>query len=120
MRIYHLSDEHWTAEPDFNTEAKRFFPWDGIEAQDWGGAWVRVLPGETLTPHQHDENEIFFVVGGSGLLKHGDEEHRVQYGSTMYMHPDTEHCLVNDGEDPLVFIAVWWDKPVRSVPVPQP
>ena len=113
MRIYHLSEQHLTAEPDYNTVAKRFFPWDGMTADDWGGAWVQVLPGETSTPHHHEENEVFFVVRGSGVLRHGEEEHRVGFGSSMYMEPGTEHCLTNDGDEPLLFVSIWWDKPVR-------
>jgi mannose-6-phosphate isomerase-like protein (cupin superfamily) len=115
MRIYQLDEASWTAEPEFNTEAKRFFPWDGIVARPWGGAWVKVLPGETLTPHAHEENEVFFVVRGSGLLRHGEESHRVGFGSSMYMEPDVEHRLTNDGAEDLIFVAVWWDGDV-SIP----
>jgi mannose-6-phosphate isomerase-like protein (cupin superfamily) len=113
VRIYHLSDSDWTPEPDYNTIAKRFFPWDGMEAEDWGGAWVQVLPGETSTPHHHEENEVFFIVRGTGLLQHGDEQHRLAFGSSMYMTPGVEHCVTNDGQEPLVFLSIWWDKPVR-------
>jgi mannose-6-phosphate isomerase-like protein (cupin superfamily) len=115
MRIYQLSDQDWTAEPAYNTVARRFFPWDGIEAAEWGGAWVKILPGETSTPHHHEENEVFFVVSGSGILRHGDETHRIGSGSSMYMEPDVEHSVTNDGTQDLVFVSVWWDGPVKTV-----
>ncbi|HTZ43396.1 MAG TPA: cupin domain-containing protein [Jatrophihabitans sp.] len=120
MRIYHLDESSWSAEPAYNAVAKRFFPWDGIASRSWGGAWVKVLPGELLTPHNHDENEVFFVVQGSGLLTHGDEQHRVAFGSSMYMEPDTTHSLLNDGEEDLVFVSVWWDGEVALPSEPAP
>ncbi len=118
MKIYHLDESSWTAEPDYNTVAKRFFPWDGIAAKDWGGAWVKVLPGETSIQHSHEENEVFFIVRGSGVLRHGGEEHRVSFGSSMYMQPGVEHSLTNDGAEDIVFLSMWWDGPVDIAPDP--
>lgn len=115
MKIFHLDESSWTPEPAYNTVAKRFFPWAGMEAAEWGGAWVKVLPGETSTAHSHEENETFFVVAGSGLLRHGAEEHRVGFGSSMYMQPGVEHSLTNDGDEDLIFVSVWWDGAVRDV-----
>jgi len=120
VRIFHLHEQDWQAEPAYNTVARRFFPWDGIEAAEWGGAWVQVLPGETSTPHHHDENEVFFVVAGGGLVRHGAEQYRIGYGSSMYMEPGVDHCVVNDGPTPLVFVSMWWDGPVRTTPEPDP
>lgn len=116
MRIYNVSNESWTFEPGYNTVAKRFFPWDGMAAHSWGGAWVKVLPGETSTAHSHSENEIFFVVEGVGALSHGDERHRIAWGTTAYMDPNTEHSITNDGDEGLVFLSVWWDGPIEGVP----
>lgn len=116
MRIFQLQDESWAPEPAYNTVARRFFPWDGLDAGVWGGAWVKVLPGQTSTPHSHDEHEVFFVISGQGVLRHGDEEHPVGHGASAKMEPGVLHALTNTGDEDLVFISVWWDEPQPSAP----
>lgn len=113
MRAYDVDKTDWTHEPDYNAYSHRFFPFDGMTPQDWGGAWVKVLPGDTLTSHHHEEHEIFFVVRGTGMLTLGDETRRVQYGSTVAMDWDVPHSLVNDGTEELVFLSVWWEGPTE-------
>lgn len=96
-------------EPDFNTTAVRIWPWDEVPEASWGGAWVAVDPGETVTPHAHDEKEMFFVVRGNGLMRLGDEQREVGFGDTIYITPGVEHDLTNTGTEPLLFLGVWWD-----------
>lgn len=116
MRIFSLENETWTPEPAYNTIARRIFPWEGFEPGVWGGAWVAVRPGETSTPHRHDEHEVFFVIRGEGELRHGEEVHAVGYGSSANVEPGIEHALTNTGSEDLVFISVWWDEPRLSTP----
>lgn len=109
MRIFHLNQDSFTPEPAYNTIARRFFPWEGLNPSEWGGGWVGVLPGETTSAHNHDEREVFFIVKGTGVLRHGDEVHRVGYGTSICIEPGVDHSLTNDGDEDLVFISVWWD-----------
>ena len=64
-------------------------------------------------------NEVFFIVRGSGVVRHGEEEHRVGFGTSMYMQPGVEHCLTNDGDEDIVFLSMWWDGPV-DIPADSP
>lgn len=50
-----------------------------------GMTWIRVNPGgESYPPHCHSaEEELFVVLGGSGVLRLGDEEHDVARGSVV-------------------------------------
>ncbi|WP_216897069.1 cupin domain-containing protein [Nocardia alni] len=108
MLTFDLDDEPWAEEPAFNTLSRRLFPWAGLREINWGGSWVKVRPGETTTPHSHDEKEMFFIIAGSGYLTHGSERVDVRSGTTAVMTPGVEHSLTNIGADDLLFLAVWW------------
>lgn len=112
----HANIKHWGMddliyEEAYNTYAGRFFPFEGVEEPEWGGAWVAIDPGETSTKHSHQEKEMFFVIAGKGLLRLGDDEQPIEYGDTVYVTPGVDHDIVNTGEDRLVFLDVWWDTP---------
>lgn len=96
-------------EPAYNTSAVRFFPWEGVPTPAWGGAWVAVEPGQTVTTHSHDEKEVFFVVEGTGLMRVGAQEREVGFGDTIFITPCVHHDLTNTGAGRLLFISVWWD-----------
>jgi mannose-6-phosphate isomerase-like protein (cupin superfamily) len=97
------------AEPAYNTAAVRIFPWAGVPEPAWGGAWVAVDPGETVTPHAHDEKEMFFIVEGTGVMRIGAEQREVGFGDTIFITPDVQHDLTNTGDSRLLFLGIWWD-----------
>ena len=107
------------AEPAYNTSAVRIFPWDGVPEPVWGGAWVAVEPGETVTPHAHDEKEMFFIVAGTGVMRIGTERREVGFGDTIFITPDANHDLTNTGTGPLLFLGIWWDG-TESAPASAP
>lgn len=109
MHAFSWKHDELVHEPAYNTHARRIFPFPGVEEPSWGGAWVAVDPGETITPHAHDEKEIFFIVTGQGRWRLGDEVREVGYGDTLYMTPFVEHDLTNTGTERLVFVSIWWD-----------
>jgi mannose-6-phosphate isomerase-like protein (cupin superfamily) len=111
IRIKHWGSDDLIFEKKYNTFAGRFFPFDGVEQPDWGGAWVAVAPDERTTPHGHQEKEMFFVISGRGVLRMGAVEREVGYGDTVYVTPGVDHDLTAVGPDRLVFLDVWWDTP---------
>jgi mannose-6-phosphate isomerase-like protein (cupin superfamily) len=64
-------------------------------------------PGVALEPHQHEmEEQIFFVLGGKGIVKVGKEQHSVEEGDAIYLPPRLDHSLKNTGTHPLRFSAI--------------
>ncbi len=77
---------------------------------DIGCSAYRVEPGKRAFPrHAHLANdEALFIVSGSGALSVGDETAAVCAGDFV-MLPKGEahaHVLVNDGQEPLVYLCM--------------
>lgn len=47
----------------------------------------------------HDEDEVYFVIGGRARIKVGDEEEEVAAGSIIYVSATSEHRFVEIEED---------------------
>lgn len=109
MHVFTAHEEDMVFEEPYNVSGRRIFPWPGaVEEPFWGGAWVDVAPGETSTAHNHDENEMFFITEGSGVMRIGAETRRVRAGETVFITPYQDHDLTNDGETRLRFVTIWW------------
>lgn len=66
------------------------------------------LPAGGVDPQQpHSEDEIYYVVSGSGMIRVGDEDRAVQAGSVVFVEAGVEHRFHSIGDDMkiLVFFA---------------
>lgn len=82
-----------------------------IGAQKLGYNLTVIAPGKAAFPkHSHRVNEeMFFILAGTGELKLGDATHPIRAGDVIACPPggpDTAHQLVNTGSDELRFLAV--------------
>ena len=55
----------------------------------------------------HDEDEVYYVIGGRARVRIGDEERSVGPGSILYVEATSEHSFIEIDEDVtlLVFFA---------------
>jgi uncharacterized cupin superfamily protein len=80
-------------------------------AKTIGANLTRVPPGKAAFPfHNHHANEEhFFVLSGSGVLRYGDEVHKVRSNdyivNTSGGH-ERAHQLINTGIEDLVYLAI--------------
>jgi len=69
----------------------------------------RLAPGKQASPfHRHHlQEEMFLILGGTGVLRHGDRKIAVRAGDFIVYPPGepAPHTFVNDGSEPLEFIA---------------
>ncbi len=66
-----------------------------------------LAPGRSIGEHRHEgDNEIFYFLKGSGLYNDNGKAVRVRPGDTAVCNDGELHSLVNDGEEPLEFIAL--------------
>jgi len=82
-----------------------------LGAQAIGANITRVPPGKAAFPvHHHFANEEhFFVLSGSGVLRLGSETYSVKtndYIVNLPGGPDHAHQLINTGTEDLVYLAI--------------
>ena len=81
-----------------------------IGAQKLGYGVVRLAPGKRAWPyHAHYViEEAFFVLEGTGTLRHADEEYPLRTGDFICApaDPNQPHQIVNTSDRELVYLAI--------------
>lgn len=81
-------------------------PWTVDSHRLWVGV-VIMGQGSSSNPHVHDDaEEIWYVIGGTGRVRVGEEEEEIGPGSCVLIPPKTVHQLMNTGQTELKVIAV--------------
>ena len=66
-----------------------------------------LAPGRSIGEHTHvGDNEIFYFLKGSGSYNDNGTQVRVFPGDTAICNDGECHGIVNDGDEPLEFIAL--------------
>ncbi len=89
-------------------------------AEDESG-FVEVLDEESVTvdigrhtadtaaaKNPHNEDELYYIISGSGKLRVGDEVHSIESGDTVFVEQGLEHDFFDIEED-IVTLAVFAD-----------
>jgi mannose-6-phosphate isomerase-like protein (cupin superfamily) len=64
----------------------------------------RYPAGETAGKNPHTEDEIYYIVSGSGTARIGDETHSIEAGDVVFVEQGTEHDFFDIEEDITVLI----------------
>jgi len=95
--------------------AKRASVSSRIGAKKLGYSVVRLQPGKRAWPyHSHHVNEeMFYVLEGSGTLRHANEEYPIRAGDFICSPPDPQqpHQIVNTSDEELSYIALGTEEP---------
>ena len=68
--------------------------------------WVEGAPGSMQAVHGHPDNEqIYVIVRGRGVMQVADELHEVGEGTLVYIPPGAAHAIKNTSDEPLVFVS---------------
>ncbi len=67
--------------------------------------WVRGEPGSEQPVHVHEQEQVYVVIQGRGVMRVGEEEQKVEAGTLVFVAPGSRHSIRNPGPDPLVFIS---------------
>ena len=66
-----------------------------------------LLPGASIGPHDHvDEDEIYIIQKGEGLMTDGGKEFSVAAGDAILTGQGASHSIKNTGTGDLVITAV--------------
>lgn len=81
-----------------------------IGASKLGYAVIRVQPGKRAWPYHshHRIEEMFYVISGSGTLRHAGEEYPIEAGDFICAPADPEqpHQIINTSDSELSYIAL--------------
>lgn len=68
--------------------------------------WSEVPPGAQQRPHAHaDCEQVYVVVEGSGRMTVAGDEQQIRRGDLIFVSPGSEHSVVNDSDETLVYIT---------------
>jgi mannose-6-phosphate isomerase-like protein (cupin superfamily) len=68
--------------------------------------WVDVPPGAEQRAHSHEDSEqVYVIVRGSGRMRVAGDEEQVAEGDLVFIPPATDHGIVNDGAETLVYVS---------------
>ena len=109
VNIHELKLEHFEKGAQYESRSARMGPLLG--AKNLGYSYDIVPPGKRSCPfHSHrGEEEMFFVVSGSGTLRYGSEVRKIRTGDVICCPtggPDTAHQIVNDSDADLAYLSV--------------
>lgn len=69
--------------------------------------YVEIPPGSSIGIHRHGDNEeVYFIVEGSGIMTTNDEQYRVHGGDLIVNYRGWSHGLKNNMDMPLK-VLVW-------------
>ena len=109
INVDELKLEHFVKGEAFESASVRIGPLLG--AKELGYSYDVVPPGKRACPfHSHRaEEEMFFIVKGTGTLRYGDETRKIRAGDVICCPtggPDTAHQIVNDSDAPLAYLSI--------------
>ena len=111
-RVANIDDvklEPFSKGSTFESRSLRIAPLLG--AKDLGYSYDIVPPGKRACPfHSHrGEEEMFFIVRGTGTLRYGDETRPIRAGDVICCPtggPETAHQIINDSQDELAYLSI--------------
>ena len=121
VNIDELKLEHFAQGEKFESDGARIGPLLG--AKDLGYSYDVVPPGKRSCPfHSHRaEEEMFFIVKGSGTLRYGEETRMIRAGDIICCPtggPETAHQIINDSDADLTYLSVSTKMPVEVCEYP--
>ena len=68
--------------------------------------WVDVPAGAEQRSHSHAESEqVYVIVRGRGRMQVAGDTEEVAEGDLVFIPPATQHGIVNDGPETLVYVS---------------
>ncbi|MFA9415288.1 cupin domain-containing protein [Natrinema sp. HArc-T2] len=67
--------------------------------------WVDIDPGARQVLHEHDPEQAYVILAGTGIMTVGDEERAVEAGDLVHIPANTEHGLENTGDRTLEYVS---------------
>ena len=66
----------------------------------------RRAPGGCTPFHKHEWEHEVLILSGEGIVKEGNEEHRITSGDAIFAPAHKEHQFMNTGKETLSFLCL--------------
>ena len=76
---------------------------EGLSITQFAG----LIPTGRAPEHQHTYDEVVHVLAGRGVVHLGGAQTEIGPGTSIYLPPQTPHCLENTGSEPLQVLGVF-------------
>lgn len=92
-------------------DLKLVYPETGLGAQTLCMGLVEIEPGHSSPLHRHNCEEVYYILGGSGVLEIEDAQgtmqpHQLVAGGCSLQRPNRTHRVVNNGTETLRLLVV--------------
>ena len=68
---------------------------------------VLIKPGTTNEMHEHgDQEQVYFVLQGGGVIQVGDEEEQVKAGDAVFLPAQIPHGFVNNTDKLTILLMI--------------
>lgn len=105
MTIEDLSEIEGRTFPARRTTKNLVGGTSSIQIEHFNLGYVELDPQGGQVPwHNHEQEEIYFILEGTGEMCVGDEIQTVHGGQVVFIPSNAFHQLTNVGEDPLIMI----------------
>jgi len=76
-----------------------------VQCENFSMGYVTLDPNGGQVPwHNQDQEEVYFIVDGTGEMCLGDEIQKMEAGQAVFIPPGVYHQLTNVGDEPLHMI----------------
>lgn len=85
-------------------------------------AHAKVKPGQKTKPHKLRTAEVYYILGGCGLMHVDEQFHEVNPDCAVYIPPDSTQYIENTGDSDLLFLCIVepaWRKEDEQILKPQ-
>lgn len=116
-----LALDHWQQGDLYESRDTSFGALLGLKGL--GISYNEVPPGRSGCPfhNHHVEDELFYVIEGTGEYRFGDSRRPIRKGDVLGAPaggPETAHQIINTGTGPLVYLGISTNSPTEIVEYP--
>lgn len=78
-----------------------------LQAEHFVSGLVVIEPGGSVPLHAHEQEEVYYILKGTGEMTVGDETQIFDAVSAIYIPSNVGHSLLNPGTDELHMLFVY-------------
>lgn len=78
-----------------------------VQAENFTMGYVKIDPQGSVPKHEHYNEEVYYIVEGSGTIEMGNEVSKISAGTAVYIPSNIPHELVNTGSEEMIMMFVY-------------